>query len=162
MSLIGGNIAMNLKLIFKILTLSCLGVSNLSFASNDPLLGKWKTIDVRTGYSLSDVIISKNTQGYYDATIVSIRSVPGAETPEVCQKCMGPNKNKPLLGFKPLVHLKVNPTKNSEFFDGSYLDPRTGKTYQTNARLSNNGKHLIIRNIMQGSSTGQSLTWVKY
>jgi hypothetical protein len=31
----------------------------LSFAQSDPLIGKWKTIDDRTGYSRADVEIQK-------------------------------------------------------------------------------------------------------
>ncbi len=32
-------------------------LSGLSFAQSDPLIGKWKTIDDRTGYSRADVEI---------------------------------------------------------------------------------------------------------
>ena len=34
-------------------------LSGLSFAQSDPLIGKWKTVDDRTGYSRADVEIQK-------------------------------------------------------------------------------------------------------
>ena len=37
------------------------------FAATDPLVGKWKTIDDKTGYSLSDVMIEKDKNNSYKA-----------------------------------------------------------------------------------------------
>ena len=49
----------------KILSRLMMGITlataaGLSFASEDPLLGKWKTIDDQSGYSRADVEIRKN------------------------------------------------------------------------------------------------------
>jgi uncharacterized protein (DUF2147 family) len=153
---------MKLKHLARIALLSAITISPLSFANSDPLVGKWKTIDDRTGYSLSDIVISKVQDGSYTATIVDIRAVPGATTLTNCQKCTGELKNKPLLGFTPLKNLKMNSTNKTEFSGGKYIDPRTGHEYQTKARLSNNGKHLIIRNTSPTVTTGRNITWVKY
>jgi hypothetical protein len=54
----------NYKGIFTGLILATL--SSLSFAESDPLIGKWKTIDDRTGYSRADVEISKKPDGTYE------------------------------------------------------------------------------------------------
>ena len=48
---------------FNLITALFLSLYSFSFAAwaaADPLLGTWKTIDDRTGYSLSDVVISKD------------------------------------------------------------------------------------------------------
>ncbi len=37
----------------------------LAFAAIDPLVGTWKTIDDRTGYSLADVVIRKDKHDLY-------------------------------------------------------------------------------------------------
>ena len=153
---------MSLKLIAQILVVSSLTFSSVTQASNDPLVGKWKTIDDRTGYSLSDVVIQKNKTGSYSATIVEIRAAPGAVMQTACVKCNGEHKNKPLVGFTPLYNLKNSANSSSEFINGKYVDPRTGNEYQSKAHLSNNGKHLIIRNTTPGATTGRNLTWVKY
>ncbi len=58
--------------------ISILGIallSNYSFANTDPLIGKWRTIDERTGYSLSDIQISKMKDGSYKATIQLLKYV---------------------------------------------------------------------------------------
>ncbi len=34
------------------------------------------------------------------------------------------------MGFVPLSHLKATPSNQIEFYEGDYLDPRTGKQYQ--------------------------------
>ena len=47
----------NFRVIFIGLMLAAL--SGLSFAESDPLIGKWITVDDRTGYSRADVEIQK-------------------------------------------------------------------------------------------------------
>jgi len=60
-----------------LLTLGCC-FSLPALAAADPLVGTWKTIDDRTGYSLSDVEISKGKDNHYSAKIINTRAVPGA------------------------------------------------------------------------------------
>ncbi|TCH64854.1 DUF2147 domain-containing protein [Acinetobacter sp. ANC 4862] len=152
---------MNSKLRTSLFLLLTGTISFSSFASTDPLIGKWKTIDDRTGYSLSDVIIQKDKNNHYSATIIDVRAVPGAYQNTVCEKCIGANKNKPLIGMTMLSGLTLHPDKNNEFIDGTFLDPVTGQQYPARARLGNHGKHLIIRGSKDGSAIGRNITWVK-
>lgn len=152
---------MNSKLRTSLFTLFTITVSCSGFASSDPLIGQWKTIDDRTGYSLSDVIIQKDKSNHYSAKIIDVRAVPGAYLNTVCEKCSGANKNKPLVGMTTLSGLTLNPEKNNEFIDGTFLDPVTGQQYPARARLGNHGKHLIIRGSKDGSAVGRNITWVK-
>ena len=152
---------MNSKLHTSLFMLLTATISFSSFASTDPLIGKWKTIDDRTGYSLSDVIIQKDKNNHYSATIIDVRAVPGAYQNMVCEKCTGANKNKPLIGMTTLSGLTLHPDKNNEFIDGTFLDPVTGQQYPARARLGNHGKHLIIRGSKDGSAVGRNITWVK-
>ncbi len=79
----------------------------LQFCSHpDPWFGKWKTIDDKTGYSLSDVMIEKDKNNSYKAVIVSTREIPGAVKIENCSKCDGVNKNQPIVGMTTLSHLQ--------------------------------------------------------
>jgi hypothetical protein len=152
---------MNSKLRTSLFSLLTVTISFSSFASTDPLIGKWKTIDDRTGYSLSDVIIQKDKNNHYSATIIDVRAVPGAYQNTICEKCIGANKNKPLIGMTTLSGLTLHPDKNNEFIDGTFLDPVTGQQYPARARLGNHGKHLIIRGSKDGSAVGRNITWVK-
>ena len=141
-------------LLFSLTTSFC-------FAAGDPLVGTWKTIDDRTGFSLSDVVIRKDKDNHYSATIVNIRTVPGAATSEICSNCSGTQKNKPLIGLTTMTGLTANPDKTNEFVGGVILDPKSGQHYNARARLMNNGKHLIIHSRLEGASIGRNVTWVK-
>lgn len=130
-------------------------------ATSDPLVGTWKTIDDRTGYSLSDVIIQKSKNNEYTAKIINIRSVPGAEALTTCIKCKGAEKDQPLVGLTTLTGLTIDPSNAHEFNGGSLLDPKSGQRYNARARLMSNGKHLIIRSSVEGAAVGRNITWVK-
>lgn len=132
-----------------------------SAATTDPLIGTWKTIDDRTGYSLSDVVIKKNKDQQYTATIVNTRAVPGATEITLCEKCTGTQKNNPLVGLTTLTGLTMHPNNSNEFIGGNLLDPKSGQHYNARARLMSNGKHLIIHSSQQGSTVGRNITWVK-
>ena len=153
---------MYIKLIKSISIIGILISSHHTYASDDPLIGTWKTIDERTGYSLSDTHISKLKDGTYKATIIAVRATPGAPISNICSKCNGELKNKPLVGFSPLYGLKVSRSNKAEFTNGIYIDTKTGVQYQSHVRLSNNGKHLNIRNTQPNSTIGRNLMWVKY
>lgn len=71
-------------------------VSGVSFAENDPLVGKWKTIDDRTSYSRADVEIRKKPDGTYEGIIVETRNIPGAEKMNICHQCPGQLKTNRL------------------------------------------------------------------
>ena len=52
---------MNTLFFSRLAFISAICCSSLAYAANaDPLLGKWKTLDYRTGFSLSDVVMSKD------------------------------------------------------------------------------------------------------
>ncbi len=135
---------------------------SLSAAAADPLVGTWKTIDDRTGFSLADVQISKNKNNEYSATIISMRAVPGTTAPQNCEKCSGKQKNMPIIGLTTLSGLEADPEHLHEFVGGRLLDPNSGLQYSARARLMNSGKHLIIHSRTEGSAVGRNLTWVKY
>ena len=143
-----------------LLTLGCC-FSLPAWAAADPLVGTWKTIDDRTGYSLSDVEISKGKDNHYSAKIINTRAVPGAAALQSCEKCAGSQKNMPLLGMTLLSGLTADPAKDNEFVGGRLLDPKSGRHYTARARLLSGGKHLVIHGRSGGAAVGRNLTWVK-
>lgn len=138
-------------------------LSGLSIAAEtDPLIGKWKTVDDRTGYSRADVEIRKKPDGSYEGIIVATRNVPGTEKMGICSNCPGQLKNKPFLGLPFIWDFKQNPHNPREFQNGKVLDPIGGKIYKGKARLSASGKHLTLRGYVGVSVIGRSVTWIKY
>ena len=94
---------MRFKLLCSIILTAASTISLSAFANSDPLLSHWKTIDDRTGYSLADVVITKNAQDRYIAKIVHTRKIPeAAARQQTCTLCKGALKNQPLIGLTML------------------------------------------------------------
>ena len=137
-------------------------VSSLAFAYEDPLVGKWKTIDDQSGYSRADVEIRKKADGSYEGIIGAPRRLPGAEKMGLCPECPDQLQTMPFLGLPFIWDFKADPKKPREYHDGKVLDPISGKVYKGKARLSTNGKRLTLRGYVGVSVIGRSVTWVKY
>ena len=131
-------------------------------AENDPLVGKWKTVDDRTGYSRADVEIRKKADGTYEGIIVNTRNVPGTDKMVICSNCPGELKNKPFIGLPFIWDFKQDPKNPREYQNGKVLDPIGGKIYKGKARLSTTGRHLTLRGYVGVSVIGRSVTWIKY
>ncbi|MBV7619401.1 DUF2147 domain-containing protein, partial [Escherichia coli] len=67
--------------------------------------------------------------------------------------------NKPILGLDVLTGLKD--AGNNNFSQGKLIDPLSGNIYNTKAKLSANGKRLILRGYVGVSALGRSQTWIK-
>ena len=152
---------MRFKLLCSIILTAASTISLSAFANSDPLLGHWKTIDDRTGYSLADVVISKDAQNHYIAKIVYVREIPGAARQQTCTLCKGALKDQPLIGLTMLKGLSSHPEHSNEFINGTLLDPASGQLYQARARLKNNGRHLAIHSRAEGATVGRNMTWIK-
>ncbi|CAM4166615.1 DUF2147 domain-containing protein [Acinetobacter pragensis] len=131
-------------------------------AVNDPLVGKWKTIDDRTGYSRADVEIRKKSDGTYEGIIVETRNIPGSEKQIICSHCPGALKDKPFLGLPFIWGFQASASNPNEFVNGKVLDPIGGKIYKGKAKLNATGKRLTLRGYIGVSVIGRSVTWVKY
>ncbi len=140
-------------------TLSIIGlslVSTLALAA-DPLHGtKWKTIDDVTKKPLSVVQFTETSKGVLSAKIVDV--LEGTEG-EKCTKCKGKFYNKPLQGVQIVSGLKK--AGNNSYDGGKITDPKNGKTYSFNARLSEDGKTLNGRGYIGVSALGRSQTWIR-
>ncbi|MEQ0924469.1 DUF2147 domain-containing protein [Acinetobacter schindleri] len=152
---------MKFKLFCSMIVAAASMISLSVSANNDPLLGQWKTIDDRTGYSLADVIISKDAKDRYMAKIVNVREVPRAVPQQNCTQCTGSLKDQPLVGLTMLEGLSSHPENTNEFINGTLLDPISGKLYQACACLKNNGRHLAIHSRTEGFPVGRNMTWIK-
>ena len=123
----------------------------------DPLNGTvWKTIDDKTKQPLSVVQFTETSNGVLSAKIVDVFT-PGEA--QKCSKCVGKYQNKPLLGAQ-IVHGLKNTGKNT-YDGGKITDPKNGKTYSFNAKMSNDGRTLNGRGYIGVSALGRSQTWIR-
>ena len=103
---------------------------------NSPV-GKWKTIDDKSGKPKSIVQISES-DGVLTGKIVEL--LEGA-TEKTCSKCEGDLKDKPLVGMRILWDLKK---EGDEWSGGKIFNPADGGTYTGKAKLTDGGKTLDV------------------
>lgn len=118
------------------------------------VIGKWKTIDDKTGKPRSVVEIYEASGKIY-GKIVDIID-PGKRNAK-CEKCTGSDYNKPVLG---LVIIKGLIKDEDEFNDGKIIDPESGKAYKCYIKLASKDK-LEVRGYIGFSLIGRSQTWIR-
>ena len=118
------------------------------------VLGKWKTIDDKTGEAKSIVEVYENNGKVYGKVI---EIFDATKRNRKCDKCEGTDKNKPVLG---LVIIKNLTKDDTEYNGGKILDPETGNIYKCILKLSSKDK-LEVRGYMGFSLIGRSQTWVR-
>jgi len=111
--------------IFSVLFYFCFIAS--SFAQDASIVGKWKTIDDKTGEPKSIVQISEK-DGKYSGQIIELFRKPGEDPDPVCDKCPDDDvrKNQPTKG---MVIIKDITKRSSGYAGGTILDPKEGKIY---------------------------------
>lgn len=101
----------------------------LSFSSvgQVSIIGKWKSIDEKTGEVKSIVEIFEKGSKIY-GKIVKIFP-KGADTDPLCDKCPKDDDrfNKKIIGLEIIRDLKAD---GEEFEGGEILDPEVGKVYR--------------------------------
>lgn len=116
------------------------------------ILGKWKTIDDKTGVEKSIVLVYEGN-GLVYGKIVEI--FDQAKRKRVCDKCTGKLKNKPVMGMVFMMNLKKD---GDEFNDGVIVDPESGKEYSCYITLENDNT-LKVRGYLGFSLMGRTQYW---
>lgn len=137
------------KIIFSLVAVF---FSVLSYAQIE---GKWKTIDDETGKPKSIVEIFKKSDGKYYGKVIQLLIKPADPN---CSGCKDDRKDKPILGMEVIRGLSKD---GSEFTKGTITDPKNGKTYSFNAKMSNDGRTLNGRGYIGVSALGRSQTWIR-
>lgn len=137
-------------MIKQALLLGVLCSAGLAMAQD--ITGKWRTIDDETKKPKSIVQISK-TGDSYTGRIISVE----AGTDANCNNCTGSHKDKALVGTTVVRGLKADGT--NKYSGGSIFNPKDGKTYKSNAELTNGGNTLKVRGYVGVSALGRTQTW---
>ena len=142
---------------FKTLLLALpLMMAAMSASAADGAVGRWKTIDDKTGKVKSIVEISQAANGTLSGKVVEILHSDKGPNP-VCDGCEGANKNKPVKGMTILWNLKADGA--NAWSGGTILDPGNGKTYKSKMKLQTGGAKLDVSGCVAFICRAQ--TWVR-
>ena len=142
---------------FKTLLLALpLMMAAMSASAADGAVGRWKTIDDKTGKVKSIVEITQATNGTLTGKVVEILHSDKGPNP-VCDGCEGANKNKPVKGMTILWNLKADGA--NAWSGGTILDPGNGKTYKSKMKLQTGGAKLDVSGCVAFICRAQ--TWVR-
>jgi uncharacterized protein (DUF2147 family) len=138
----------------SILCILVLLFSTMFYAQKNSVVGKWKTIDDETGKPKSIIEIYEKSGKIY-AKVVEIIDMEHKK--DVCTKCSGSDKNKPILG---MIVVKGLSKKGNEYRDGKILDPQNGKLYKSIIALEGKDK-LKVRGYIGVSLLGRTQYWYR-
>jgi uncharacterized protein (DUF2147 family) len=119
----------------RITTLICILLLPLGLFAQNSILGKWKSIDDKSGEIRSIVeIFEKNSKLY--GKIIKIFPRPNEDPDPVCEECPPDDDRykKKILGMEVIREMKKD---EQEYVGGYILDPEAGKVYRCKLWLEN-------------------------
>lgn len=128
----------------------------------DPLLGTWKVIDERTGSYISDIVIRKNSKtAQYSAVVAKYYPLAGAPISDLCTKCQGGFKDKPIFGMQILSGLVADKAAQT-FAKGLWINPQDGRTYTINtAKINTARNQLKVQASAKDAKSVSNMLWKK-
>jgi len=113
------------RLVTAVLVSVLVGVGPLLAAES--VVGKWKTVDDKTGKVKSEVELYEQ-DGKLFAKITGLTEPTDAQgKPKTCTKCPGADKDKPVVG---LIIVKDLSLSGDRYKGGTIMDPEDGKVYK--------------------------------
>ncbi|HQX93105.1 DUF2147 domain-containing protein [Thermomonas sp.] len=116
-------------------------------------IGKWKTLDDKSGkpMTITEVYMAKNGT-------MAARIVENLGLPATCADCDGEHKGKPMVGMVTLWNLKAN--KDGSWGGGSGYKPSEDREFNAKSvKLVDGGKKLEVKGCV--SIICRTATWVR-
>ena len=139
---------------FKFFLTVLLSTCSLLAAEPSPA-GLWKTFDDRTQKPRGLIRLYEQDGAIFGRIEAS---VDPKEAREICEKCSGDLKNKPVVG---MVVMKGMRKQGSGYGGGEILDPDTGWVYRCKMNVEDGGKRLVVRGYLGFSVLGRSQIWLR-
>ena len=150
------NLTMNAR-IFTTLFLFVVGLSWAVSAQTD-IVGKWKTIDDKSGKAKSVVEIYQGPNGKYYGKIEKLYVEPGEDANPKCTECKGAKKDQQIIGM--IIISGLEKTGSNMWRRGEILDPANGNVYDCKMWIEKG--NLQVRGYLGVSLVGRSQTWLPY
>ena len=120
-------------------------------AQIESVVGKWQTVDDKTGEARSIVQIFKATNGKYYGKVIELYKDKTA----VCSKCEGANKNKPVVGMMVINDMVIE----DNVMRGTIIDPESGKIYYATLSLEAKDKLKVRGSLDKKGFLGRTQYW---
>lgn len=127
------------------------------------IVGVWKSIDDETGKAKSHIKVYQGKDGKYYGKVIKLlnRTKEEGDDP-YCEEC--PKKDyrykKRVIGMNVMTSMKASADLKSAS-GGKILDPKNGKIYGCNMKLSEDGKELNVRGYLGFAALGRTQTWIR-
>ena len=132
--------------------LACIAFSASAQNANSPI-GKWKTLDDKTGKAMTITEVYEAKNGTLAAKIVENLGLPAT-----CSDCSGPHKGKPMVGMVTLWNLKAN--KDGTWGGGNGYKPSEDTSFKAKTvKLADGGNKLEVTGCK--SIFCRTATWVR-
>ena len=137
----------------KIILAAALASLAFSASAQNSPIGKWKTLDDKTGKVMTVSEIYETKNGTLAAKIVEAVGVPAT-----CTTCSGDHKGKPIVGMVTLWNLKAN--KDGTWGGGNGYKPSEDTSFKAKTvKLADGGNKLEITGCK--SIFCRTATWVR-
>lgn len=117
-------------------------------------VGRWKTIDDKTGKPKAIVLIYQEKGKLFGKIEATLQ--PDAK--KVCDDCKDERKGQPIVGMVIVRGLALH---GDEYSGGDILDPDNGKVYRCKMRVTEHGNQLSVRGFIGFSLLGRSQIWTR-
>lgn len=121
-------------------------------------VGRWHTVDDKTGDVASQIVIVEKNGALYGNIEKLMRKE--AKQDAVCDKCNDDRKDKPIVGME--IIRGARKTEGKDLWEGGkVLDPESGTIYSLRMKPIEGGKKLDVRGYIGTPLLGRSQTWVR-
>lgn len=141
-----------MKKVYIIFLINLLFIVNAS-AQSSPI-GIWQTIDDEDDKPKSHIEIFEK-DGMLHGKILKLLE---KSEYEVCEKCKGDKKDKPLIGMEIMWEMEQD--KENEWKGGKIIDPKNGKEYKCKLKIKDPDV-LEVRGFVGFSLLGRTQKWYR-
>ena len=126
-------------------------------AQVDKMLGYWASVDDETGEEESIFYIYKATDGKYYGKLVKL--LDPKKKGNVCDKCTGADKDKPLEG---LILMKGLVEDGNALSGGTIIQPKTGKVFYVKLSIDEKtGKLKVAGSLDRAGFLKKTQYWIR-
>jgi uncharacterized protein (DUF2147 family) len=133
-------------------------LAQATVAATAPLaspVGRWKTIDDKTG-KVKSVVVVRELNGALSGTIETLFNPPVPHP--TCYLCSGSMRDRPLVGLRILWGFVRD---GGQWSGGYVLDPENGKIYHASLMLEDGGRKLRLRGYIGIPLLGRTEYWLR-